>query len=388
VDLIVSRDLKRLENYQYVFSRFCSVKKEEWRWRLTDKAQNLFGVSQLAKTSSGHFLLTVRADCYPETYITKPNNIHRLIGNCIHVNQCRSLEFTVSFLCPRHYSSFFISNVYGQDFLSVTATKLRHWDSSMEMIFEFLGSQMKKQASFFANILPTFTASLQISIMTTESTPLHSNGESEDAAYSLLYLDTIDEIQENWKWILTVGILNLFTGLACLICPWLATQVSELMLVGVIFFSGVLNATAVCFRNSESLSTVYRNHIFLLGIGQIVLAVIMFNHPNTTLTILTLMVAIIFMGIGSLQMAATREQHNLAARGLLFLSGGLTILLSVGILIFMPISRWITIGVLIGTNLINLGSTRIILAFYGRSLSKDDRATNEQWRYYMEANLS
>jgi uncharacterized membrane protein HdeD (DUF308 family) len=114
----------------------------------------------------------------------------------------------------------------------------------------------------------------------------------------------------------------------------------------------------------------------------------MFNHPNTTLTILTLMVAIIFMGIGSLQMAATREQHNLAARGLLFLSGGLTILLSVGILIFMPISRWITIGVLIGTNLINLGSTRIILAFYGRSLSKDDRATNEQWRYYMEANLS
>jgi uncharacterized membrane protein HdeD (DUF308 family) len=200
---------------------------------------------------------------------------------------------------------------------------------------------------------------------------------SEDAATAMVLLETLEEIQEHWKWILTMGVYNVAVGMLCLLFPIFATKVGYLSLALIVVVSGMVSVTAVCFHPQG-----FRHSLFWVGLFQIFLGVFLSLHPFLTLTIMTLFIAVMFWVLGSLQIAVARQNPQMAARGLIMVSGLMAIVMSVLILLAMPMAQWYTIGVLLGVNLLNLGTSRILLALYGRSLAlSDDRV---DWKYYLE----
>jgi len=194
-----------------------------------------------------------------------------------------------------------------------------------------------------------------------ELTPLVS---SEDA---IVRQATLDALARNWAWIGIFGIFNLAVGTACLIYPVLASQVVELALTYTIFVSAAFHFVSACF--SEEGSTL---ELLTMGTVQLLIAFIMFFHPYGVLTVLTFFIAIAYMSAGSYMIFYAKNGRT-AARGLTMFSGFLAVLLSFIILVGLPTTSWFTVGILIGVNHVNIGVSRIVMAFYGFRLSRIER---------------
>ena len=195
-------------------------------------------------------------------------------------------------------------------------------------------------------------------------------------------LETLEDIQRNWKWILFIGCLNILIGFACLCFPIFATQTAVYTLTYMILFLGVFSAILSCYSEDGGA----RNQMLALGLVQILLAMFMSLYPFFTMTLLTFLVASTFMMVGVLQASLAKTSPTLAGRGLAYFQGFLAILMSFFIVLFMPITQWYTIGVLMGMNLLNIGVARILLGMYGRSLSTSDEQwmSPESWRNLLE----
>lgn len=202
---------------------------------------------------------------------------------------------------------------------------------------------------------------------TNENTPLTGNENVDSFLIRLVAIDTAEQIAENWKAILIIGIINVVVGFFCLWFPFFATAVAEMAIAWSVLFAGLLGVT-MGFRMPEG----HRSDYFIMGIFQILLAFLMFMHPLFTLTILTLVIAVLFMMLGSSRLALANQNPDMPHRFLVQSSGVLSIAMSFFICLTMPLARWYTIGVLLGVNLINIGSARIGLALHGRQLAASD----------------
>lgn len=213
-------------------------------------------------------------------------------------------------------------------------------------------------------------------------------GDEEATAEAFVFLETSEHIAQNWKHILILGILNIITGIGCLFFPVFATQVAELFLVSLIFSMGLLNVLAVCASSETGSSAYQQSPIFWVGFCQILLAILMYTNPFFTLTILTFLIAVTFMLLGSIQIAlARRYRERMAARALMMLSGALAVLMSIIIILFMPTAKWYTIGVLLGVNLVNIGTNRVVIGLFGKKIAESDDTTVESWRSYLDADI-
>lgn len=223
--------------------------------------------------------------------------------------------------------------------------------------------------------------------MPADEATLLSGGSRErpEATATFLYYETPEEISRSWKSIIFAGVLNIILGLACLMFPIFSTQVAELFLTSLVFATGLLNVLTIC---ANERSNSHQKHLFWVGLVQLVLSFLMFTNPFFTLTFLTCLVAICFMLLGSVQIAAARKYRDLiAARGLLIFSGLLAIIMSIVILLSMPTAKWVTIGVLMGVNLVNIGFNRVIIGLYGRRMAEFSDEDVESWRAYLDADL-
>jgi uncharacterized membrane protein HdeD (DUF308 family) len=187
-------------------------------------------------------------------------------------------------------------------------------------------------------------------------------------------IETVEEISRNWAWIGAVGVANILFGFACLCFPMIASHAVELALTITVLVAGIFHlSAAVCFAAQGT------NHqFFVLGVVQILLAFLMFVHPYATLTVLTILIAVVFMLLGSFQIMMARNNDTMAARGLTLWSGVTALFLSLIILLGMPLSSWYTIGVLLGVNHVNVGVARIIVSCYGRSLARNQELETEE----------
>ena len=194
-----------------------------------------------------------------------------------------------------------------------------------------------------------------------------------------LALETTEDIALHWKWILIAGLVNLVMGTACLLFPIWATQVVGFTLTIIVLITGICNI----------MLALSMQHSFVwLGCFQILIAIFMYMHPLFTLTALTLVIAILFMMLGTAQIILVRLNRQQAGRALALFSGLLAIVMSIFIIAFMPMTTWYTIGTLLGVNLINIGLARIVLACYGQSLAAvggTDSTETSGWQNYVEA---
>jgi len=202
-----------------------------------------------------------------------------------------------------------------------------------------------------------------------ERTPLIPSGGATTTRIEMQH----EEIARNWAWIGAFGLFNLAVGVACLLYPVLASQVVELALTYTVFIMAVFHLVSACF--SEAGSTV---QLLALGMVQMVIAFLMLVHPYGVLTVITFFIAVAYMTGGSYQIAMARQNQQMAARGLTILSGILAIALSMIIIIGLPATSWITIGILIGVNHLNIGFCRLIISSYGFRLSRVERGEAQE----------
>ncbi|CAB9497163.1 expressed unknown protein [Seminavis robusta] len=220
-----------------------------------------------------------------------------------------------------------------------------------------------------------------------EATLLNGDGQSSTAQASIFMMESAEFVAANWKSILCVGFSNLLAGVGCLMFPVVATQLAEIFLTSLVFAAGVLNTLTIC--SNDSANTTQQSPHFWVGVAQIFLAALMYTNPFFTLTVLTFLVALTFMMLGSIQISiARRHRDRVAARALMIISGASAIIMSFIICLSMPTARWFTIGVLMGVNLINVGTSRIVLGLYGRKLaSAGDDDTVESWRSLLDSDI-
>ena len=223
-----------------------------------------------------------------------------------------------------------------------------------------------------------------------ETTLLSGGTDNNDAAATFLLLETAEHIAEHWKGIFLIGVLNVVTGVACLMNPIVSTQIVEIFLVALVLSAGLLNMMAVvCGSTDRNVSSPQhrRSPLFWVGFAQVLLAILMYLNPFVTLTIMTLLVAVMFMMMGSIQFALARQGHGqVAARALMMVSGLMAVFVSLIICLSMDTAKWYAIGVLVGVNLVNIGTNRILVGLYGRKLAQSD-GTEEPWRSVLDADF-
>lgn len=185
-------------------------------------------------------------------------------------------------------------------------------------------------------------------------------------------LETLETISRNWAWIGAFGVLNFIFGVLCLLYPVWASEAVGLLLACTVTCAGCFH-----FAISWAYQTDFRWQLLALGMVQIVLGVLMFLHPKELLTVLTFMIALVFMSVGSFLISYARQNNRLAARGLNITSGILMIVFSIYVILGMPYTSWVTIGILLGVNYINMGITRIMVASFGLRLSQQETNAEE-----------
>ena len=225
--------------------------------------------------------------------------------------------------------------------------------------------------------------------MPADETTLLSGGNEDVAAAEFTYflMETSEHIAEHWKAIMIMGVVNVMTGVGCLLFPVFSTQLVELFLVSLVFATGLLNMMAVCASSSNHDNRRQQSPLFWVGFSQVLVAILMYLNPFVTLTIMTLLIAVTFMLLGSVQFALARQcRGQMAARALMMGSGILAVLMSITICLSLDLAKWYAIGVLVGVNLVNIGMNRIVMGLYGRKLANSD-GSEESWRAVLDADF-
>jgi len=221
--------------------------------------------------------------------------------------------------------------------------------------------------------------------MTTANERTHLSGDdapTEESAFLFLTLETAEILAEKWKSILLLGILNILTGILCLLFPVIATKAVSLCLTSIVLLIGLFH---IFISTADERTGQGRRHpFFLVGVILILVALFLLLNPIFTLTFLTFLIAVVFMMMGSAQFAFARRNRQLAGRAMHFVSGVLSVAMSILIVLTMPASQWFTIGVLLGVNFINIGVSRTMLALYGRALAQSAAVEEMGWYSYME----
>lgn len=206
----------------------------------------------------------------------------------------------------------------------------------------------------------------------TDSTPFMEEGRSStdyqatsdngDATFFFVSFADADVINENnYRWILALGILNILGGICCLMLPVMAAVVAESFISWTLIVLGSLNLSGVFWGERGT-----RGHFFTLGSVQVILGILMLANPFGTLTVLGVLIAVkVFLdGVYNLSLCSSNRQ----VRGwwLILCSGILSIIFALYVFIQIPNgSAIMLIGVVLGVNLLTVGSARVYMAVKG-----------------------
>lgn len=175
---------------------------------------------------------------------------------------------------------------------------------------------------------------------------------------------TVEHVANHWRWILTLGVLNVIGGFFCLLSPIFASLFAETLIAVTLMAMGVASLLAVCMVD-RSIKAYYG----VAGVVQLLLGIVVFQNPFSTLAILTLILAVSVLVDGIYRTILVCNAPRISGWGLLMTSALASVLLGLLVLSAYPASSLYTIGILLGVNLITVGNVRIHLAWEGRELA-------------------
>jgi uncharacterized membrane protein HdeD (DUF308 family) len=205
---------------------------------------------------------------------------------------------------------------------------------------------------------------VSVMILATESTPMVNAAADEGSVSYQGHIPTPSEISGSWRFILITGIVNIIAGVLCLSAQLVASKQIQETLVSLLALLGIFNI-ATMFHERQDV----QQQLVWVGVAELMMALLLYLYPFGALRMMTLVIAFSFLVYGSLEISIAPQNSRIAARSMTYASGVLTLLLSILVMLTMPLAEWRTISALLGANLLNIGFCRLIVAFYGRSLS-------------------
>ena len=165
-----------------------------------------------------------------------------------------------------------------------------------------------------------------------------------------------------WPWFMVLGIVLMIVGAIAIGSAVLASFLTVLIL-GYMMIGGaivqVVNAFLV--RNWRG----FLLHL-LAGVLQLVVGVIMIEHPGRVLEMLTLILAVAFIASGVLRLVFALVE-DIPGRGWVLLNGLITFILGIMIWREWPEASLVIIGTFVGIDLIFAGWSWVMLGMFVKS---------------------
>ena len=175
-------------------------------------------------------------------------------------------------------------------------------------------------------------------------------------------LPPTEQLRANWGWFLTLGILALVAGFAALAIEGFATLVSVVTIGVLVGIVGVVEIV-LGFRARGWGQALYWevSGLFYLAVG-----IFAWAEPVQASVLLTLLLGAGLIAAGAVRLVSGLQHHD-RMRGPLILSGLVTGLLGLVIVVGWPANGLFVIGLLLGIELIFTGVNWIAFALRLRS---------------------
>lgn len=162
--------------------------------------------------------------------------------------------------------------------------------------------------------------------------------------------ESINETQRMWGWYLALGILLILTGVYAIYAGSAATIASVIVLGAVLFIAGIFQLVAAFMVRGAGHVVL----MLLVGVLDIVVGIMLMQHPDAGALTITLLLAALFVFDGIYRFVAALvlqfPQYGWAA-----FSGIISIVLGVMLWMQFPASASWFIGFAVGVNFIFAG---------------------------------
>lgn len=155
-----------------------------------------------------------------------------------------------------------------------------------------------------------------------------------------------------------VGILFCSSGVVALAAPLMVSIAIELIAGWLFIFIGTIQIIAA----AQSIHRPVVRGTLGLGVVSLLLGVVLIAAPAAGLQTLTLLVALIFTLSGALKLALARYLSGPPGSRILFLSGLISATLGALIALTLPQSASVTLGIMLGVELLSHGITALVIA--------------------------
>lgn len=179
----------------------------------------------------------------------------------------------------------------------------------------------------------------------------------ENSDYTLSAIT--DDIQQQWKWFVTGGVLSISLGLLAIVYPMVASITFSLLLGWILLVSGAFQALhAFQLQNWKGFFLTLAG-----GIAAIAVGALMVLYPFSGVAAVTLLVAGFLLVSGIFRLFTALQIRPNDHWFWLFMSGIFAVLLSMLVIFQFPFSAAWFIGLLLGIDLVFAGTWLLMLAY-------------------------
>jgi uncharacterized membrane protein HdeD (DUF308 family) len=176
-------------------------------------------------------------------------------------------------------------------------------------------------------------------------------------------LRDIEELRRHWVWFLILGIALVVLGMVAIGSATLATVATMLLFGWLLTAGGVLQIIHAFWARRWGGFFIQ----LLVGVLQLVIGVMVANHPLATGTAVTLLMAVFFV-IGGMFRLAAAVALPFDGRGWLFLSGVIDLVMGMMIWQRWPNDALWVIGLFVGVDLLIHGWWLVMLSLSVKSM--------------------
>jgi len=164
-------------------------------------------------------------------------------------------------------------------------------------------------------------------------------------------------IKENSRFLKTEGIVLLTLGVLAIVLPTLFTVAIEL-LIGILLLIG----GAVTIYRSYTLKDVPGNSVSLgTGILSVIVGVLFLGFPLHGMVALTIFLGVLFLVKGIAEVTIALQHRHWIAWGWILISGFVSLLIAIFLLVALPQTATWAIGLLVGINMLFSGAWLLML---------------------------
>lgn len=173
----------------------------------------------------------------------------------------------------------------------------------------------------------------------------------------------VDEARKSWGWFLALGIVLILTGAYCIWAEMAATLASMVILGAVLVVAGIVRLISVFTARSIG----YGILLLLGGIFELIVGLILIEHPAIGALTITLFIAMLLL-VGGVFRFFSALWFRMPHYGWVAASGIVSVILGILLWVQWPISALWFIGFAVGVSLIFDGVAWTSLAMRLRSV--------------------